>query len=101
MRRDAAGQKILTRGSGRVSSGPHGSGRVGSGCLSNCFGSGRAGSGLKNSGNFGTKPKFESLIFQIFSRLMAVIASKKRFNAVFNEIDTYKDTLSLKISIKK
>ena len=39
--RGAAGQKIMTRGSGRVSSGPHGSGRVGSGCLPNCLGSGR------------------------------------------------------------
>ena len=56
--RDVSGQKLLTRGSGRVISGPLGSGRVGSACLPNFFGSGRAGSRLRNSGNFGSKPTF-------------------------------------------
>ena len=45
--RGAAGQKFLTRGSGRVIEGPLGSGRVGSACLPNFFGSGRAGSTLE------------------------------------------------------
>ena len=52
--RDAAGQKFLTRGSGRVIMIPFGSGRAGSAHLLNDFGSGRAGSTLKNSGNFGS-----------------------------------------------
>ena len=53
--RGAAGQKFLTRGSGRVIKVPLGSGRAGSDHLLNDFGSGRAGSALKISGNFGSK----------------------------------------------
>ena len=64
--RGAAGQNFLTRGSGRVISGPLGSGRVGSAPWPNFFGSGQAGSGLQISGNFGPKCKFLSTIFPIF-----------------------------------
>ena len=80
--RDVSGQKFLTRGSGRVSSGPLGSGRVGSAYLPNFFGSGRAGSGLKNSGNFGSKLKFQSLIFPFLPKIQAETASSNLFNAV-------------------
>ena len=55
--RDAAGQKILTRGSGRVFCLPLGSERVGSANFLKVDGSGRAGSALKNSctGRVGSK----------------------------------------------
>ena len=62
--RGAAGQIFLTRGSGRVLEVPLGSGRVGSGHLSNVFGSGRAGPGQKISGNFRSKSAFLNFILQ-------------------------------------
>ena len=82
----------MTRGTGRVSSGPLGSGRVGSAYLPNFFGSGRTGSGLKNSGNFGSKPQFKGLFFQIFLKLQSLIAFRDLFSAVSNNIDAKYDT---------
>ena len=79
--RGAAGQKFLTRGSGRVIELPLGSGRVGSALMPNFFGSGRAGSGLKNSGNFGSKSSFFSPIFQIFLKLVFKTAFIDLFHA--------------------
>ena len=56
--RDAAGQKILTRGSGRVFCLSLGSGRVGLANFPKVDGSGRAGSALKNSGTGRVGSKF-------------------------------------------
>ena len=83
-----SGQKFLTRGSGRVSSGPLGSGRVGSAYFPNFFGSSRAGSGLKNSGNFGSKLKFQSLIFPFLPKIQAKTTSSDLFNVLFDEFHT-------------
>ena len=56
--RDAAGQKFLTRGSGRVIDSPVGSGRVGSAHFCHHLGSGRAGSALIQVGTGWVKPCF-------------------------------------------
>ena len=79
--RVGSGQKFLTRGSGRVIEVSVGSGRVGSAHLPNFFGSGRAGSSLKNSGNFGSKPAFCSLIFQNFLKVLVKIGLSDLFHS--------------------
>ena len=56
--RDAAGQKFLTRGSGRVIDSPVGSGRVGSAHFRHHLGSGRAGSALIRVGTGRVKTCF-------------------------------------------
>ena len=56
--RDAAGQKILTHGSGRVFCLSLGSGRVGLANFPKVDGSGRAGSALKTSGTGRVGSKF-------------------------------------------
>ena len=81
MGRGAAGQKFLTRGSGRVIELPLGSGWVGSVHMPNFFGSGRAGSGLKNSGNFRSKTSFFSPILQNFLKLLVKMALTDLFYA--------------------